>query len=140
MFLRDLSFVLRRAIAGRATTPTPLSKVQAFPLAQGSLLTPQQMSGMRKPFHLPPDPSPLAPRHSLPQFTLNKATKKNLPRQSAPGEDMQEGEDIFESKFVVLEVMGKGAFSQVVKVKDRKTDAVYAIKKARGVFEGVKDR
>lgn len=53
---------------------------------------------------------------------------------------MPKDEDIFESKFVVLEVMGKGAFSQVVKVKDRQNDAVYAIKKARGVFEGVKDR
>jgi mitosis inhibitor protein kinase SWE1 len=98
------------------------------------------MSDIRKPFHLPPEPSPLAPRHSLPQFALNKVNKKSQARQSTPGADMPKGEDIFESKFIVLEVMGKGAFSQVVKVKDRHSDAVYAIKKARGVFEGVKDR
>ena len=82
----------------------------------------------------------MAPRQSLPQFVLNKVHKKCQARQSIPGTDLPKGEDIFESKFVVLEVMGKGAFSQVVKVKDRQNDAVYAIKKARGVFEGVKDR
>ncbi|KAJ9111390.1 hypothetical protein QFC19_001158 [Naganishia cerealis] len=129
------------SIAGRSKTPTPLSKDQTVPISQAGLLTPQHASGIRLPFHLPPEPSPLAPRHSLPQFSLNKVTKRHQPRVSAPDDAAnQEGEDILESNFVVLEVMGKGAFSQVVKVKDRQTDTVYAIKKARGVFEGVKDR
>ncbi|KAJ9114634.1 hypothetical protein QFC22_005509 [Naganishia vaughanmartiniae] len=129
------------SLAGRSKTPTPLSKIQTHTASQPGLLTPQHASGIRLPFHLPPDPSPLAPRHSLPQFSLNKVTKRHQPRVSAPGEPVpQQGEDIFESNFIVLEIMGKGAFSQVVKVKDRQTDTVYAIKKARGVFEGVKDR
>lgn len=127
--------------AGRSKTPTPLPKVQVLSTSQSGLLTPQHASSIRSPFHLPPEPSPLAPRHSLPQFSLNKVTKRHQPRISAPGDALgQQGEDIFESNFAVLEIMGKGAFSQVVKVKDRQTDTVYAIKKARGVFEGVKDR
>ncbi|KAJ9095636.1 hypothetical protein QFC21_005508 [Naganishia friedmannii] len=129
------------SLAGRSKTPTPLPKVQVRPTSQSGLLTPQHASSIRLPFHLPPEPSPLAPRHSLPQFSLNNVTKRHQPRVSAPGGAIgQQGEDIFESNFVVVEIMGKGAFSQVVKVKDRQTDTVYAIKKARGVFEGVKDR
>ncbi|GHJ84693.1 hypothetical protein NliqN6_1095 [Naganishia liquefaciens] len=127
------------APSARPATPTPASKAADATDVPGNSFTPMQMTNMRKPHHLPPDPSPLAPRHSLPQFVLNKGHKSQA-RRSTPGTVVSQGQDIFETNFVVLEVMGKGAFSQVVKVKDRGNDAVYAIKKARGVFEGVKDR
>lgn len=52
-------------------------------------------------------------------------------------------EDTFEAKFSVLELLGQGAFSQVFKVQERVkegTDGVWAVKRTKGVFEGVKDR
>jgi mitosis inhibitor protein kinase SWE1 len=52
---------------------------------------------------------------------------------------MQE-DDIFDKRFVIVEPLGKGAFSQVVKVKERDGEGMFAVKKARGVFDGVKDR
>ena len=53
---------------------------------------------------------------------------------------MPEEEDLFERRFITLENLGKGAFSTVVKVQDRYGEGLYAVKKARGVFDGVKDR
>lgn len=83
--------------------------------------------------------SNLAPRQSLPHFTSSKPVRRLNHRQSAPGVAMHDV-DIFDLKFVVLEDLGRGAFSQVVKVKDKESGSIYAVKKARGVFEGVKDR
>lgn len=39
-----------------------------------------------------------------------------------------------------MEVLGKGAFSEVWKVRDREDGIIYAVKRTKGVFEGVKDR
>ena len=47
---------------------------------------------------------------------------------------------MFESKFITLETLGKGAFSTVVKVQDRYGEGLWAVKKARVMFDGVKDR
>lgn len=83
----------------------------------------------------------IAPRHSLPQFTLSKLIKNVHHRQSAPvhtGEE--EDEDLFDTRFIVLETLGKGAFSQVFKVKEREGGGLFAVKRAKGMFEGVKDR
>lgn len=49
-------------------------------------------------------------------------------------------EDIFEERFIVLETLGKGAFSTVMRVQERYGEGLYAVKKARGVFEGARDR
>lgn len=85
-------------------------------------------------------PGHIVSRQSLPHFSLSKPVRRLNHRQSAPGPFADHEEDIFENKFLVLEALGKGAFSQVVKVKEKESGAVYAVKKARGVFEGVKDR
>lgn len=101
--------------------------------------------------HNLPSASPLvAPRHSLPHFALsssNNPPRTSLTsglhhhRQSAPlAIQMEEEEDVFDSRFVVLETLGKGAFSQVFKVKERDGEGVYAVKRAKGMFEGNKDR
>ncbi len=87
------------------------------------------------------DTSPvLAPRLSLPHFVPAKTERRLNHRQSAPGTTVQSNDDLFEQNFVVLESLGKGAFSQVFKVQERNGPGVFAVKKARGVFEGVKDR
>jgi len=39
-----------------------------------------------------------------------------------------------------MEALGKGAFSEVWKVRDREDGVIYAVKRTKGVFEGVKDR
>jgi hypothetical protein len=82
----------------------------------------------------------LAPRLSLPAFSLCKPSKRLNHRQSAPEYSAVQDEDVFERRFVIVEAFGKGAFSQVVKVKERDGEGVFAVKKARGVFDGVKDR
>ncbi|KAK8853440.1 hypothetical protein IAR55_004146 [Kwoniella newhampshirensis] len=89
-------------------------------------------------------PSGIMPRLSLPAFPPPKpqATRTLHHRQSHPatGTNQPEEEDLFEKKFITLEVLGKGAFSTVVKVQDRYGEGLWAVKKARGVFDGVKDR
>ncbi|WVQ83675.1 hypothetical protein IAT38_005818 [Cryptococcus sp. DSM 104549] len=101
-------------------------------------------------YHAPP-PAPsaaaassLVPRQSLPAFPPPKPHHQRTlhHRQSHPATAtyQPEEEDVFETRFITLEVLGKGAFSTVVKVQERDGDGVYAVKKARGVFDGVRDR
>jgi mitosis inhibitor protein kinase SWE1 len=64
-------------------------------------------------------------------------------RQSHPATSAAvqcEEEDIFEERFIVLDTIGKGAFSTVLRVQERYGEGIYAVKKARGVFEGARDR
>lgn len=83
----------------------------------------------------------LMPRLSLPAIQAPKLGRKLNHRQSHPlPRPTQTEDDIFEQRFITLEPLGKGAFSSVVKVQERHGDGVYAVKKAIGVFEGVKDR
>ncbi|CDZ98299.1 myt1 kinase [Phaffia rhodozyma] len=83
------------------------------------------------------------PRLSLPSFAPSPAHgKRTLHHRSSHPINMrhQEDEDVFEIRFKVLEPLGQGAFSQVWKVQDRKGKSVWAVKRTKGVFEGVKDR
>jgi mitosis inhibitor protein kinase SWE1 len=82
------------------------------------------------------------PRLSLPAFANPKVHRTLHHRQSHPATYavQAEEEDLFEKRFITLEQIGKGAFSTVIKVQDRDGDGLYAVKKARGVFDGVKDR
>jgi mitosis inhibitor protein kinase SWE1 len=125
----------------RSTTPTPAPK---FGSHDDSLLAPESRpaapSALQAPSLHHVHSAPLASRQSLPQFTLSKPVRRLNHRQSAPGPVVDHDEDVFDKRFVSLEPLGKGAFSQVFKVKERSTDKLYAVKKARGVFEGVKDR
>lgn len=87
------------------------------------------------------------PRLSLPEFTGSTKDRADRARrmrhrQSHPVASpiLPVEEDIFESRFVVMNPLGKGAFSSVLQVKERYGDGVYAVKKTRGVFDGIKDR
>ncbi|WVF67343.1 hypothetical protein IAT40_002097 [Kwoniella sp. CBS 6097] len=88
--------------------------------------------------------SGIMPRLSLPAFPPSKPHPHRTlhHRQSHPATStiQPEEEDVFEKRFITLEVLGKGAFSTVVKVQDRHGEGLWAVKKARGVFDGVKDR
>ena len=86
--------------------------------------------------------SGIMPRLSLPAFAAPKVHKTLHHRQSHPASHSQSSdeEDLFEAKFITLDTLGKGAFSTVLKVQDRDGDGLFAVKKARGVFDGVKDR
>ncbi|WWC91977.1 uncharacterized protein L201_006930 [Kwoniella dendrophila CBS 6074] len=89
--------------------------------------------------------SGIMPRLSLPALPPSKPHQQRIlhHRQSHPATSsvqQSEEEDLFEKKFITLEVLGKGAFSTVVKVQDRHGDGLWAVKKARGVFDGIKDR
>lgn len=115
-------------------TPTPSPRVSLSSLPCAELPSPVAVH------HAPASSPMIGPRHSLPHFTLAKPSKRLNHRQSAPDQVVTQEEDIFDKRFLVVEFLGKGAFSQVVKVKERDGDGVFAVKKARGVFEGVKDR
>ncbi|WVO17133.1 hypothetical protein L204_104823 [Cryptococcus depauperatus] len=86
----------------------------------------------------------LMPRLSLPVLAPYKPrynrTLHHRQSQPATGVNQPEEDDIFESRFITLEILGKGAFSTVVKVQEREGDGLWAVKKARGVFDGVRDR
>ena len=84
----------------------------------------------------------MLPRLSLPVFQAPKLHRKLNHRQShpPPGTALVPEEDLFEKRFITLDTLGKGAFSTVVKAQERDGDGIYAVKKARGVFDGVKDR
>ena len=86
--------------------------------------------------------SGIYPRLSLPAFAAPKQHRTLHHRRShpAPASTFPDEEDLFEKRFITLETLGKGAFSTVVKVQDRYGDGLFAVKKARGVFDGVKDR
>ncbi|ORX40486.1 kinase-like domain-containing protein [Kockovaella imperatae] len=85
-------------------------------------------------------PAGIMPRMSLPAFAAPKQHKTLHHRQSHPAPNIQVEEDLFEARFITLDTLGKGAFSTVLKVQERIGDGLYAVKKARGVFDGVKDR
>lgn len=94
-----------------------------------------------------PRDAAVIPRLSLPEFTGSAKDRADRARrmrhrQSHPiaSPILPVEEDIFESRFVVMHPLGKGAFSSVLQVKERYGDGVYAVKKTRGVFDGIKDR
>jgi mitosis inhibitor protein kinase SWE1 len=83
----------------------------------------------------------IMPRLSLPAFAAPKLHRTLHHRQSHPAQSsVQAEEDVFEQRFITLETLGKGAFSTVVKVQERHGEGLFAVKKARGMFDGVKDR
>jgi mitosis inhibitor protein kinase SWE1 len=86
--------------------------------------------------------SAIYPRLSLPAFAAPKQHRALHHRQSHPAAPSSQAEedDVFEKRFIVLDTVGKGAFSTVLKVQERDGDGLFAVKKARGVFDGVKDR
>lgn len=81
------------------------------------------------------------PRLSLPAFGVAKSRRVRH-RQSHPAAPpvLPEEEDIFESRFIVVQPLGKGAFSTVLQVQERNGPGVFAVKMTRGVFDGVMDR
>ncbi|KAL7424508.1 mitosis inhibitor protein kinase swe1 [Cryptotrichosporon argae] len=107
--------------------------------------TPTKGGGERTVLARHPTPSPtlprkdILPRLSLPAFRPPKH-RTLTHRQSHPATQPKPDQDIFERRFITLDTIGKGAFSTVLKVQHRTTDEIYAVKKARGVFDGVKDR
>lgn len=108
-------------------TPTPSPKVTL-----GKALPPSSYNANLMPrMSLPAMP----PRKPNPNRTLNH-------RQSHPatGANQLEEEDIFESRFITIDTLGKGAFSTVVKVQERNGEGLWAVKKARGMFDGARDR
>jgi mitosis inhibitor protein kinase SWE1 len=86
---------------------------------------------------------PIMPRMSLPAVAPTRNNRTLHHRQSHPATSTHvhdEEEDIFQQRFITLEEIGKGAFSTVMKVQERYGEGIYAVKKARGVFDGVRDR
>jgi mitosis inhibitor protein kinase SWE1 len=79
---------------------------------------------------------------SLPAFAPSKTHRTLHHRQSHPATSstQPDQEDVFEKRFITLDTVGRGAFSTVLKVQDRHGDGLYAVKRARGVFDGVNDR
>lgn len=88
--------------------------------------------------------APLQPRHSMPNLpSKSSAVSRRLHhRSSHPLPQVQPDEDLFEQRFKVVDALGQGAFSQVWKVEEREgaSGKVWAVKRTKGVFEGVKDR
>jgi len=123
-------------------TPSPRLACDSLPLPKTEKRTALAISTSRDVVAISTsEGSPLlAPRLSLPQFNLAKPSKRLHHRQSAPDYGPLQDDDIFDKRFVIVEPLGKGAFSQVVKVRERDGEGVFAVKKARGVFDGVKDR
>lgn len=126
-------------------TPTKGSG-PAFILAPD--LTTPTPSPMRSS-HLPLSQSvkeSVVPRLSLPTFgearTAESKAQRRKNRQSHPvaPPDLPEEEDIFEARFITSQPLGRGAFSTVLQVQERNGDGVFAVKKTRGIFDGIKDR
>lgn len=82
------------------------------------------------------------PRLSLPAFSAPKVHRTLHHRQSQPSRPAHEedGPDILQERFVTIAELGKGEFSTVLMVRERAGEAVWAVKMARGFFDGVKDR
>ncbi|WVR09648.1 hypothetical protein IAU60_006721 [Kwoniella sp. DSM 27419] len=131
----------RSALAARSDliTPTPSPRV-----APSSVLPTVNRPRAGSTISAATAGSSLMPRLSLPALPPPKPHPPRTlhHRQSHPAasSSVPEEEDVFEKRFITLEVLGKGAFSTVVKVQDRHGEGIYAVKKARGVFDGVKDR
>jgi mitosis inhibitor protein kinase SWE1 len=119
------------------STPTPSPKTSAQVARMPPTLHPVSNTAVHR---LPS--GNVMPRLSLPAIANPKVHRTLHHRQShpAPATYQQDEEDVFEAKFITLETLGKGAFSTVVKVQERYGDGIFAVKKARGVFDGVKDR
>lgn len=108
-------------------------------------------SSLKTPTPSPSRPLPLSrslngsvvPRLSLPTLDeQSKAQRRLGHRQSHPvaPPSLPDDEDIFESRFTSLGPLGRGAFSTVLQVQERNGKGIFAVKKTRGVFDGVKDR
>ncbi|OCF44504.1 WEE protein kinase [Kwoniella heveanensis CBS 569] len=131
------------AIRSDMVTPTPSPKASST-----TTTTLPPVSHVRPPpgttISAAASGSGILPRLSLPAFPPPKPHHHRTlhHRQSHPATStiQAEEEDVFEKRFITLEVLGKGAFSTVVKVQDRHGEGLWAVKKARGVFDGVKDR
>jgi mitosis inhibitor protein kinase SWE1 len=93
--------------------------------------------GMLSPCSMPKD----VPRLSLPAFSAQKSRRVRH-RQSHPAAPivLPQEDDLFESRFVVRDSLGRGAFSTVLLVQERHGEGLFAVKKTRNVFDGVKDR
>ncbi|KAK4684784.1 mitosis inhibitor protein kinase SWE1, partial [Tremellales sp. Uapishka_1] len=139
--------MLRRLSSGVASG-NETSEDEETPTKGGgerALLGPRQErvtpSPSPKPLEQAKKTAPLMPRLSLPAFAAPKLHRKLNHRQSHPPPGCtQLEEDLYEKRFITLETLGKGAFSTVMKVQERDGEGIYAVKKARGVFDGVKDR
>jgi mitosis inhibitor protein kinase SWE1 len=134
-------------------TPTPSPKIPAAQFVAQLSITPHNTaSRSTKPAPIAPSAyaaanltgtgSAIMPRLSLPAFAAPKVHRKLNHRQShpPPGSNQPVEEDLYDKRFITLETLGKGAFSTVLRAQERDGDGVYAVKKARGVFDGVKDR
>lgn len=85
----------------------------------------------------------VVPRLSLPTLDdQSKANRRLAHRQSHPVAPpvLPDDDDIFEKRFVSLGPLGRGAFSTVLQVQARDGSGIFAVKRTRGVFDGVKDR
>ncbi|WWC72255.1 uncharacterized protein I206_106217 [Kwoniella pini CBS 10737] len=122
-------------------TPTPSPKTSSSATLETTQHPKPPPSSMR---NISTQGSGIMPRLSLPALPPSKPQQHRTlhHRQSHPTTStvQLEEEDLFEKKFITLEVLGKGAFSTVVKVQDRHGEGLWAVKKARGVFDGIKDR
>lgn len=119
----DKSALAAAQVSAATSTPTPKTNLAAA------------VRGSTKP-------NSIMPRMSLPAVAASKPHRILHHRQSHPATStvQPDQEDIFEQRFITLENIGKGAFSTVMKVQERYGEGLYAVKKARGVFDGVRDR
>lgn len=124
----DKSALAAAQVSAVTNTPTPKTNLAAAVRANNGSSSKQ--------------PGSIMPRMSLPAVAAPKTHRTLHHRQSHPATStvQPEEEDIFEQRFITLETIGKGAFSTVMKVQERFGEGLYAVKKARGVFDGVRDR
>lgn len=84
------------------------------------------------------------PRHSEPvdQWQTPPAVKVSAVAQSEPAHARyrQSTQSIFEDQFVTESTLGQGEFSEVVKVREKSTGHVSAVKRMKRAFLGPKDR
>lgn len=125
----DKSALAAAQVAAVTSTPTPKTNLAAAVRANSNGSSSKQ-------------PGSIMPRMSLPAVAAPKTHRTLHHRQSHPATStvQPEQDDIFEQRFLTLETIGKGAFSTVMKVQERFGEGLYAVKKARGVFDGVRDR
>jgi mitosis inhibitor protein kinase SWE1 len=145
--------MLRRLSSGVGDSDGSVSEDEGTPTKGGGdkyVLAPAQASAVART----PTPKsnlaaavrsakPMMPRMSLPAVAPSRGNRTLHHRQSHPATSATiptEEEDIFEERFITLDTIGKGAFSTVLRVQERYGEGIYAVKKARGVFEGARDR
>lgn len=145
--------LLRRLSSGVGSSDGSISEDEGTPTKHGGDKTAlagfQVSSGARTPTPKSNlaaavrSAKPIMPRMSLPAVAPTRTHRTLHHRQSHPATSTNvqvEEEDIFAQRFIVLEEIGKGAFSTVMRVQERDGEGIYAVKKARGVFDGVRDR